>query len=89
MPDDVHEATDLADDGLALVRQWERAGVTRFRGVAYDLFRFGARVYKLYQPQFLNEFIFENLDPGRSSQEYVDSAEVRSAAFEAFGMIEK
>ena len=29
-----------------------------------DLFRFGARVYARYQPQFLNEFVLDNLDPG-------------------------
>jgi hypothetical protein len=87
MPADVHEATDLADDGLALVRQWERGGVTRFRGLAFDLFRFGARVYRAYQPQFLKEFIYENIDSSRSSPEYVDSPEMRAAAYEAFGML--
>jgi hypothetical protein len=87
MPDNVHEATDLADDGLALVRKWEREGVTRFRGLAYDLFRFGARVYRTYQPQFLKEFIYENIDASRSSLEYVDSAEMRAAAWEAFRML--
>jgi hypothetical protein len=83
MPDDVHQATDAVDDGLALARRWEQKGVARFRGVAYDLFRFGARVYARYQPQFLNEFVLENMDPGRSSPEYVKSAEMRSAAQEA------
>lgn len=38
MPDDVHEATDAVDDGLALVRRWEQKGVGRFRRVAADLF---------------------------------------------------
>ena len=83
MPDDVHQATDAVDDGLALARRWEQKGVARFRGVAYDLFRFGARVYARYQPQFLNEFVLENMDPGRSSSQYVESAEMRSAAQEA------
>jgi hypothetical protein len=85
MPDDVHEATDIADEGLALVRQWERQGVARFRWVAYDLFRFGARVYARYQPQFLNEFVLDNMDAAQSSSDYVDSAEMRSAAQEALG----
>jgi tetratricopeptide (TPR) repeat protein len=83
MPDDVHQATDAVDEGLTLARRWEQKGVARFRGVAYDLFRFGARVYAKYQPQFLNEFVLENMDPGRSSSEYVGSAEMRSAAQEA------
>jgi hypothetical protein len=83
MPEDVHQATDAVDDGLALARRWEQKGVARFRGVAYDLFRFGARVYARYQPQFLDEFVLENMDPRRSSSDYVESAEMRSAAQEA------
>ncbi len=79
MPDDVHEATDAVDDGLALVRQWEQRGVARFRRVAADLFRFGARVYLLYQPQFLEEFMNENLDPARSSAGFVEDAELQAA----------
>ena len=83
--DDVHEATDAVDEGLALVRGWEQHTVTRFRRIAYDLFRFGARVYQKYQPQFLNEFVLEQIDPARSSRDYVESAEIRSAAREVFG----
>ncbi len=56
---DVHDATDLADEGLGLVREWERRGVDRFRNLASDLFRFGARVYAYYQPHFLHEFLSE------------------------------
>ena len=87
MPDDVHEATDVADDGLRLVHRWEQKGIARFRGIAYDLFRFGARVYARYQPQFLNEFVRDNLDPERSSPGYVESAEMQSAAREAQGLV--
>ena len=50
---DVHQATDIVDEGLELVRRWERQGVARFRGTAYDLFRFGARVYATY-PGYVN-----------------------------------
>jgi tetratricopeptide (TPR) repeat protein len=74
-PDDVHDATDLADDALTLVEHWERNGVTRFRELAIDLFRFGARVYHRYQPQFLSEFFAEHLDPRRSAREYVSTVE--------------
>jgi tetratricopeptide (TPR) repeat protein len=81
--DDVHETTDVVDDGLSLARRWEQAGVVRFRAIAHDLFRFGARVYALYQPHFLDEFVRDNLDPARSSAEYVDSNEMRAAAEEA------
>jgi tetratricopeptide (TPR) repeat protein len=81
--DDVHATTDVVDEGLSLARRWEQAGVVRFRGIAYDLFRFGARVYALYQPHFLDEFVHDNLDPAGSSAEYVESDEMRAAAEEA------
>jgi tetratricopeptide (TPR) repeat protein len=83
MPGDVHEATDVADEGLGLVRHWERHGVDRFRAIAYDLFRFGARVYASYQPQFLHEFVLDNMDPGQSSPAYANCPEMRAAAQEA------
>jgi len=80
--EDVHKATDLADEGLNLVREWERRGIDRFRKLASDLFRFGARVYAHYQPHFLDEFISEHLDPQQSAQSYVQSREMREAARE-------
>jgi hypothetical protein len=83
MPDDVHDATDIVDDGLRIVRHWEHKRVTRFRGVACDLFRFGVRVFDKYQPHFLHEFVLENMDPDRSSREYLESADMRAAAQEA------
>src|SRR5579862_3010819 len=76
IPDDVHEATDLADDGLGLVRRWELRGVPRFRALAFDLFRFGAGVYGLFQPQFLPEFIDENLDSHASSMAYAEQMQL-------------
>jgi tetratricopeptide (TPR) repeat protein len=82
MPEEVYEATDLADEGLGLVRAWEKKGVTRFRGVALDLFRFGARVYGIYQPHFLKEFVLENIDPEQSSAAYVESPEMRAGLAE-------
>ncbi len=86
---DVHETTDIVDEGLAMARQWERSGVTGFRSIAYDLFRFGARVYALYQPHFLDEFIDENMNPSQSSQEYVESEEMVMAAQEARALVRR
>jgi hypothetical protein len=83
MPADVHEATDAVDDGLELVRAWEQRGVPYFRPFALDLFRFGARVYARYQPQFLDEFIADNMNAAASSADYVESAEMVMAAHEA------
>jgi tetratricopeptide (TPR) repeat protein len=79
---DVHDATDLADEGLGLVREWERRGVERFRNLASDLFRFGARVYAFYQTHFLHEFLSEQLDPRHSAHSYVQSCEMQDAARE-------
>lgn len=78
IPDAVHEATDAADSGLALARRWEKNGVDRFRPIARDLFLFGMRVYARYQPQFLAEFVSENMDPAQSSLNYVWSEEMYS-----------
>jgi len=86
-PSDIHDATDAADDGLALARRWEKMGVDRFRKIAHDLFRFAMRVYARYQPQFLSEFVSENMDPAQSSPSYVESEEMRSAAREANGLV--
>lgn len=79
----VSEATDAVDEGLALARSWEQRGHESLRGLAYDLVRFGARVYSIYQPHFLHEFIVENLDPAQSSGNYVGSPEMRAAALES------
>jgi tetratricopeptide (TPR) repeat protein len=83
MPEDVHKATDAVDDGLELVRSWEQRGVPHFRPLAFDLFRFGARVYARYQPQFVDEFIADNMNPEASSPSYVESPEMVMAAHEA------
>jgi hypothetical protein len=87
MPEDVHDATDAVDEGLALVRRWEQRGVMRFRPLAFDLFRFGARVYARFQPQFLVEFVEENMDPDQSSSGYVESGEMQWAAQEALSLL--
>jgi tetratricopeptide (TPR) repeat protein len=82
-PDELNEATDAVDDGMALARHWERQGVERFRPLAFDLFRFGVRVYHAHQPHFLNEFVLENVDPDASSGAFVGSPEMRAATLES------
>jgi tetratricopeptide (TPR) repeat protein len=86
---DVHDATDLADEGLDLVREWERRGVDRFRDLASDLFRFGARVYAYYQPHFLHEYLSEQLDPLQSAHSYVQSREIQDAGREIVLLLQK
>ncbi|MEO7273111.1 MAG: hypothetical protein ABIX28_12175, partial [Vicinamibacterales bacterium] len=68
--EDVHLATDLVDEGLALVHRWERQGVDRFRDLGLDFFQFGTLLYGRYQPHFLAELVLENLDPSRTSEGY-------------------
>ena len=75
--------TDAVDDGMALARHWERRGVERFRPLAFDLFRFGVRVYHAHQPQFLNEFVLENVDLYAASGAFVGSPEMRAATLES------
>jgi hypothetical protein len=53
------EAGDAIDEGLALARQ--KGGA--LRPLALHLFDFGAQLCAVHQPQFLAEFIRENLDP--------------------------
>jgi hypothetical protein len=60
------EASDIVDDGLALVRLWEQRGVTQLRPLAARLFRFGAQLCRLNQPHFLPEYLLENLDVARA-----------------------
>jgi hypothetical protein len=71
----IGEATDAAEEGLRLARVWERRGPGGFRSLGCDLFRFGARVYQAYQPQFLAEFLLESLDDSNRSPDAILSRE--------------
>jgi len=62
----VAAATDAVDNGMKLARHWEARGERRFRDLARELFRFGARAYQMHQSHFLTEFLLENLDPCHS-----------------------
>ena len=54
----VEEIGDIIDEAMELARG---------EGVAFplivDFFRFGSRFYEMHQPQFLAEFLLENVDP--------------------------
>ncbi|PTY05980.1 hypothetical protein DB346_01025 [Verrucomicrobia bacterium LW23] len=53
--------TNAIDEGLALSRHWEALGDARLRPLSQELFRFGCRVYSRHLPQFLAEFVMDNL----------------------------
>ncbi len=60
------EASDLADEGLAVARTWEQRG-RNLDGAGTRLFELGAWLYRTRQPQFLGEFLLEHVgdDPAR------------------------
>lgn len=89
IPEVVHVITDIVDEALALVRVWEQRGEPRFRPIAHDLLRFGARVYAIYQPQFLEEFVGEQLDPAGSSAAFVESEEMQAAAHDVLTLVRR
>jgi hypothetical protein len=70
------------EEGLELVRHWETQGETRFRPLLKGLFRFGVAVYRAYQPQFLTEFVLENLDPKQEAA-FSNDSELHATAAQA------
>jgi hypothetical protein len=65
--DFIGRLTDTVEDGLRLAREWEKGGVTAFRGLATRLFHVGVLVYETGQPHFLAEFLLDYLDPERAT----------------------
>ncbi|MDQ8184821.1 hypothetical protein [Pelagicoccus sp. SDUM812002] len=60
---EIHDkASDLLEDGLKLVKFWEKKGAQGLRQAAQHLFHLGCAFYCTQQPHFLPEFIKENID---------------------------
>jgi hypothetical protein len=78
----ISTATDAVEEGLDLGRHWETRRETRFRSLLRGLFRFGVAVYRARQPQFLPEFVRENLSPPARAA-FSDDAEMHTVAAEA------
>jgi hypothetical protein len=81
--EDIDLLTDTVDEALCLARSWEHRGEDRLRTGACELLRFGIRVYQKFQPQFLAEFVLENIDPSRSQGALPVEGTVHRAAMEA------
>ncbi len=79
----VSTCTDAVDEGLALARLWASRDIDRLDPLAFDLFRFGGLLYRLYQPHFLAEYLLDNLDPERSPGAMADRVEMHHIATEA------
>jgi hypothetical protein len=78
----VAAVTDAVEDALKLARSWEARGERRLRGLAEELFRFGAHAYQIHQPHFLAEFLLENLDPRQTAGAFPPDQKLHSAASE-------
>lgn len=76
------EAGDAADEGLALVRQWEARGFRHFRHLAARFQHFGAQLYLIHQPHFLAEFLLEPIDPDKGPGVITDEPALHTFAVE-------
>ncbi|MBS0633273.1 MAG: hypothetical protein JSS11_15285 [Verrucomicrobia bacterium] len=76
------EAGDAADQGLALVRQWEARGFRHFRHLAARFHHFGAQLYLVHQPHFLAEFLLEPIDPEKGPGAITDEPALHTFAVE-------
>ena len=73
------EATDVVESGITLGRNWEVRGTQQFRAAVTDLFRFGCRVYQIYQPHFLTDFLLENME----NDSFAGDLQMHTSAVEA------
>ncbi len=63
----IFEATDAVEEVLKLAASWQGNGAVVHRAVLQELFHFGCRIYRAFQPHFLAEFLMEGMEhPERS-----------------------
>lgn len=85
---EIHDkASDLLEDGLKLVRDWEAKGAQGLRQSAQHLFHLGCAFYCTQQPHFLPEFINENFDTEKPDP--VMSQSAQKTVKEAIDRIQK
>lgn len=77
------ETSDVIDEGLQLSRECEKRGATHLRVFATRLFRMGVQLYGMNQPQFVAEFILENVDPTNPEAVFSNDPEMRAVADQA------
>ncbi|MCH6256175.1 hypothetical protein MLD52_06420 [Puniceicoccaceae bacterium K14] len=56
------KTTDIIDESMSLIREWEKKGAQFFRQAARQLFFLGTQLYQARQPHFLAEFINETIN---------------------------
>lgn len=76
------EITDLAEDGLTLVGKARQLfGPEMIDGALVgELLRLGAQAYLRSAPQYLSDFLLEQLDPDRNESHFADIAEAHEVA---------
>lgn len=85
---DMHDkASDLLEDGLKLVAEWEAKGAQGLRASAQHLFHLGCAFYCTQQPHFLPEFINDHLNTEKPDPVMKESAKKTLA--EAITRLEK
>lgn len=81
------ETSDVIDEGLQLSRECEKRGATHLRMFATRLFRMGVQLYGMNQPQFIAEFILENVDPTNPEAVFTNDPEMRAVADQALAQV--
>lgn len=81
------ETSDVIDEGLQLSRECEKRGATHLRVFATRLFRMGVQLYGMNQPQFVAEFILENVDPTNPEAVFSNDPEMRAVADQALAQV--
>jgi hypothetical protein len=76
----LNEMTDAADEALSVARFWESKGVNHFRGLAIEMFGFGATLYVQHQVHFFAEFVLDNLDPEQSPDAFQNCPQMHGLA---------
>lgn len=81
------ETSDVIDEGLQLARECEKRGASHLRVFATRLFRMGVQLYGTNQPQFIAEFILENVDPTNPEAAFSNEPEMRAVADQALAQV--
>lgn len=78
----ITELSDVVDDGMTLLRHWEKQGFRHLRPLGLLQYRIGAHFYLAHQTHFLAEFLLESLDPEQPGN-LADAPEYHTVASEA------
>jgi tetratricopeptide (TPR) repeat protein len=81
------ETSDALDEAMQLARECEKRGAAQLRPLSLLLFRMGAQLYGTHQPQFLGEFLLENVDPANAEAVFSKEPEFCAMAHDALNQV--